>query len=246
MVSTDTKHILLVNITTYFNVFPNHYSKSFRQKPSKQSPHYNFSSQSPLQDEEELEQLRYSGITQYHRSMGVAYLGSYNGQYALKKRYKELSKRLESFDMSKERGMRLDDTLKLHAEVDKPVKPLTERKWYTRPGLLSCDTERSRHVVPCMTNLFKSREKSTSHAPVPFHLSTSYPIHCLLPPADDHVTSGSALFHLSYNNGIVMAYFTPKKDSSDIGMSPTVQDSVPSTNCIAIYRVAQQNRSIAR
>ena len=249
VVSTDTNYILLVNVSVYFLSFPNHYSKSFRQKPPKKSSHQIRSTQT-LAQEEDTERLKYGGVTKRHAYMGVVHLGNYFGQYAVRKRYKELAKCLESFDPKTEKGLGLNDASKLYLKDEKPTNKVKELKWYNRQVLLnSNDADRTDQLHSCVVTSFKNPEKPTGHVSCPSSLIMNYPIHCVLPPPD-HVTAGSTLFHLAYNDGIVMAYYSESERGhlrDDMGVSPAaVQERVSSTSYIAVYRVTQQHRTIAR
>ena len=260
-VATDTYHVLTVNLPIYFTSFPDHYSKTHCHKPAKRSPqsHRVFQNTSMAQEEEQ-ERLQYGSITKRHKALGVNYLGSFAGQYAVRKRFKQLSSHVEQLDLSSKRKyISFAGSSKLQTGGEKLVKQLEERKWYMSDDgsslLGSLSGEDHGYEVPYVTSMKKFGTSPSSGINALSHTSGSslshmtYPIHCLLPSPDSHVTANSTLLHLDYNNSIVVAYYNENgNQDTDHGtrMSPMVQESDLSVSVIVVYKVPQQVHTIAK
>ena len=246
-VSTKTHHIIAVDLGIYFAMFSSHYSKNFCQKSTKRVPPTQRVQDPPISQEEELERGRYGGLTR--REKGAKYVGPFVGHFSVAKRCSRLMRNIDRMNLNEGRGLSLGGVSKLPKEHDKPVKPVSDDKWYmpSRGAWvgkgMGGDWEESSDV--CVTSMRKTKplnvkndDMSSSHT----HSGTRYPIQCILPPADDHVTSDSALLYLHYNNGLVIAYY----DKNGNGKTNNEEQESKTTNLIIIYKVSERYYSIAK
>lgn len=187
-------------------------------------------------------------------------MGSFAGQYAVRKRFKQLSSHVEQLDLSsEEKYLSFAGSSKFQSGSERVIKQVEEWKWYMSDdgssliGRLS--GEDHGYEVPYVTSMKKFGTSPSTGINALSHTSGSslshvtYPIHCILPSPDSHVTADSTLLHLDYNNSIVVAYYN-ENGNQDIdhgtGMSPMVQESGLSVSVIVVYKVPQQVHTIAK
>jgi spatacsin len=232
-VSTNTNHILLVHIPTYFANFPSHYSKSFQQRPLKRFTQVVRSSQSNLTaEEEERERLVYGGLTPRHKGMGVTHTGTHIGHYTIKNRYKSLKKSVDNFDSNGGLSLARDTVIMDRNQLTDHSSSKGSHQWYVKSSYR--EGNRSGSIVTPVTNLKpKNIPVTASITSTDISSSSTYPIQCILPPVEDHVTPDSTLFHLDYSRGIVVAYYTE-------GTDQPILTSDYSVNYIAVYRISHQ------
>uniref|UniRef100_A0A1X7TSB5 Uncharacterized protein n=1 Tax=Amphimedon queenslandica TaxID=400682 RepID=A0A1X7TSB5_AMPQE len=143
-------------------------------------------------------------------------------------------------NLNKGCGLILGWISKLPEEHDKPVKPVSDDEWYipSRGAWLGKgvggDWEES--SIVCITSMRKIKPlniKQDDMCSSPTHSGNSYPIQCILPPAEGHVISDSALLYPHYNNGLVIVYF----DKNGNGKMRNEEQKPKTTNLIVIYKV---------
>lgn len=253
-VSTKTNHILTVDLPVYFITFSSHYSKNFRQKPIKRTPPTQRLQDSSISQEEELDRARYGGLRR--REKGAGHVGSFIGHYSVSKRYSRLMRNIEKMNLSEGRNLSLGGVSKLPKDLDKPVKPVSDDKWYMPShgawlGKTAGGGEMEAGPL-CVTSMRKTKPlsaKTSGTAPDSAHSGSRYPIQCILPPPDGHVTSDSALLYLHYNNGLVMAYYGRNGNGSSGMSTGSMEEQEPDhrmVDLIVVYKISERSYSLAK
>ena len=269
-VSTDSNHILVVNITDYFQSFPGHYSKNHILKLQNPSLHFKGVSQvNKIAEEEEEDYTIYGGLSKRERGLDVAFVGPYAGSYATRKYYSKLKRKIRGMDPQADKGVDFTGCMAMQSRSGLSKTRREERRWFDPYNKqFNFNGDEQSHDM-CYITSFKKASISlrtpsvdvsihstlSDHIPGFVHTSSGqsyYPHSCILPSPDSHVTSldshviqSSTLLHLDYNNSMIVVYYNNQNrnasETVDSRMSLKSQDLEWSVSHVAVYKIPEQS-----